>query len=211
MTFFHLNNKIMKNYFLILLGLLFMTVSCQDEAVISDDNLSPSNEALLVQCLDNFNHYQADLWVTLPKRGHNGNAVTKKIVFHPSSGTFGVIPNLDACGDFPHLQMFIEGGGTATHLGAYSVVNLACVDESGAFLSPVLGFITAANGDVIHTQMGIPYPDLDNPPNFYYPYTIIGGSEGGRFESATGYVMMYGIVDYETATWNLIGEGEITY
>ncbi len=59
--------------------------------------------------------------------------------------------------------------------------------------------------------MGMPYPDLDNPPNFYYPYDIIGGSEGGRFENATGYINMYGIVDYIEGIWTLTGEGEITY
>ena len=107
--------------------------------------------------------------------------------------------------------MVIEGGGTATHIGQYQVENLACVTPAGEFLSPVLGYITAANGDVIHTQMGMPYPDLDNPPNFYYPYDIIGGSEGGRFENATGYINMYGIVDYIEGIWTLIGEGEITY
>jgi hypothetical protein len=81
----------------------------------------------------------------------------------------------------------------------------------GNFLSPVLGFITAANGDVIYTELGAPYPDLANPPNLFYPYKIIGGSSGGRFDGAEGYITMYGIVDYVTGTWMLRGEGEITY
>jgi hypothetical protein len=153
----------------------------------------------------------ADLPVIVSK-SLNSMAVTKTIVFQPSTGTFGVIANPGYCSDFnPPLQMVIEGGGIASHIGRYSVENLACVDMNGNFLSPVLGFITAANGDVIFTQMGAPYPDLDNAPNFFYPYTVIGGSTGGRFEDATGSITMYGVVDYVTGTWMLSGEGEITY
>ncbi len=79
----------------------------------------------------------------------------------------------------------------------------------GNFMSPVYGFITAACGSEIHTQMGIPYPDLDNPPNLFYPYTIIGGKE--KYKDASGYFLMYGYTDPATGLWSFTGEGEITY
>jgi len=202
----------MKKYLLVLTGVIFLFASCA-KGNLEDEMLQTQNDKeTLIKTLNSLNSYVPSQMNPSFAKSPNANAVTKTIVFHPSTGTFGVVPNPGDCPDFnPPLQMVIAGGGTATHIGKYTVENLACVDELGNFLSPVLGFITAANGDVIYTQMGMPYPDLDNPPNLYYPYTILGGSMGGRFEHAMGSILMYGAVDYETGTWTLSGEGEITY
>jgi hypothetical protein len=202
----------MKKYLAILVGVVFIVTSCTKSDFENEFPVNQNNEETLMKTLHSFNTYSPVEESAIFSKSSNANAVTKTIVFHPSAGTFGVVPNPGYCPDFnPPLQMVIEGGGIATHIGRYSVENLACVDISGNFLSPVLGFITAANGDVIYTQLGAPYPDLENAPNFYYPYTIIGGSSGGRFEEASGSITMYGVIDYVAGTWTLSGEGEITY
>lgn len=202
----------MKKYIAILVGMLLIGTSCTKSDLGNEFPVSQNEEKTLMKTLNSLNTYVPMDTPMSAAKSINSMAVERTIVFQPSSGTFGVIPNPGYCSDFnPPLQMVIEGGGIATHIGRYTVQNLACVDVDGNILTPVLGFITAANGDVIYTQMGAPYPDLDNPPNFYYPYTVIGGSEGGRFEEAYGSIIMYGIVDYVTGTWTLSGEGTITY
>lgn len=208
----NLNSKLMKKYLILLVGVVLMIASCNRDNLDNEFPLSQNKEETLKKTVLNFNTYAPVETPAVSSKSDNANLVTKKIVFYPSSGTFGVVVNPGYCPDLdPPLQMVIAGGGNATHLGTYTVENLACVDVDGNFLSPILGFITAANGDVIYTQMGAPYPDLDNPPNLYYPYVILGGSAGGRFDGATGSITMYGTVDYATGTWTLSGEGEITY
>ena len=202
----------MKKYLTILVGVVFIIASCTKDDLESDFPISKNEKATLKKTIKNFNTYVPVSEPDISLKSTNGNKVTKDIVFQTSYGTFRVIVHPGYCPDLnPPLQMVIEGGGIATHIGQYTVENLACVDLNGNFLSPVLGFITASNGDVIYTEMGAPYPDFDNPPNLFYPYTILGGSVGGRFDGATGYITMYGIVDYTNGTWMLSGEGEITY
>ena len=202
----------MKNYFLLLIGAIFLLASCQKDNPVDENelNAAPSLDEVLVKCIQNFNHYQADESTFLMTKKAKIDGVTRKIVFHEASGIMYVVPNQGDCGEFsPPLQMVVEGTGIATHVGRLTVTNLTCVDEAGNFLSPIYGFIIGANGDEIHTMMGTPYPDLDNPPNIYYPYTIIGGT--GRFDGATGDVMMHGITDFVNGTWTLSGDGEISY
>ena len=79
-----------------------------------------------------------------------------------------------------------------------------------------MGIMTAANGDELHTN--IPYPEdgsiwKENGVT-YYEYTIMGGT--GRFEGASGTILMWGIGtpdpdDPFTGTWEMEGEGTITY
>ena len=202
----------MKDFLLILVGVAFTITSCTKDHLENEFPLNQNKEETLMKTVNNFNSYVPAELPAFYSKSDNANAVNKRIVFYPSSGTFSVVPNPGYCPDSnPPLQMVIEGGGNATHIGKYTVENLACVDMNGNIISRVLGFISAANGDVIYTEMGAPYPDLDNPPNLYYPYTILGGSAGGRFDGATGSITMYGTVDYSTGTWMLSGEGEITY
>jgi hypothetical protein len=202
----------MKNFLLFAIGVLFLAYSCQNDTLEGVNALSYDEDVVLEQSIMAFKHYIADdVAIPVAKRS-NGKSVTKTIVFHNSSGTGSLDPNPGDCGGIsPPLQFKIEGGGTATHLGLYTVVNQACFDlGSMAIIPPLLGFITAANGNEVHTEMGMPYPDVDNPPNFYFPYTIIGGT--GRFDGATGHIDMYGTVnDQPPFDWNLSGVGEITY
>lgn len=199
----------MKNYYLLFIGLLLFAFSCQDKQQLIEKDAETGSQVNLKAYIEAFNHYNGDEFLPADLKC-NGKPVTKTLIIHDASGTMGVTINEEYCSDYtPSLQFFVEGEGHATHLGLFSVLNLACVDIYSNFLTPVYGFLTAANGDEVHTQMGFPYPDVNNPPNMYYPYTIIGGT--GRFDGATGNILMYGIVDYNFGTWEFTGEGEITY
>jgi hypothetical protein len=198
----------MKNFIVFVIGALFIAFSCQKNSV---EGTVYDEDVVLEKSIFNFNHNRVGDMSIPDAKKPNGKAVTKTIIFHNSSGYGSVIVNPEECGDFsPPLQLIIDGGGTATHLGLYTVINKVCIDIDGNFLSPVLGFMTAANGDEIHSIMGNPYPDMDNPPNVYFPYTIIGGT--GRFDGASGHIDMYGIAKLEPPfDWHLTGIGEITY
>lgn len=203
----------MKKYVVFLFGIMLLSTSCEDEILDTRDRMVEESDFVLEPYINAFNHYQADdfdLQTYLKSAKSAKKTLTKSIEFKRSTGTFSVVPNMGFCDDIPApLQMVVEGSGIATHLGLFKVLNLACMDIYGNFLSPVSGFITAACGSEIHTMMGVPYPDLDNPPNLYYPYTIIGGTE--KYKGASGYFLMYGYTDPATGKWSFTGKGEITY
>jgi len=203
----------MKTNVWVLFGALLLLASCQTEELESDQALVQNDDMVLSQTLESFNNYRAPGNNPMASKNNNANRVTKDIDFHYSRGTFSIEVNPDACSTFfnPPLQFVVSGNGIATHIGRFSVENFACVNTEGDILSDMYGFITAANGDVIHTVVVGSYPDTDNPPNVYYEYAIIGGSEGGRFDGADGHITMYGIIDYETGTFDLVGWGAITY
>jgi len=160
-----------------------------------------------------FNQYHADdfdLEAVLKASKHGKKPKTKTITFKRSTGTFKIVPDAGYCTAIPApFQMVIEGSGNASHLGLFKVLNLACMGMDFSFMSPVFGTITAASGSEIHTQMGAPYPDLENPPNLFYPYTIIGGTD--KYEDASGNFLMHGYTDPDTGLWSFTGEEEITY
>ncbi|MDX1314759.1 MAG: hypothetical protein R3356_04600, partial [Eudoraea sp.] len=147
----------------------------------------------------------------------NANQVTKEFKMLYSRGTVGVVPNSDPYSDGPNsgcsglgdLQFVVDGGGIGSLIGKFTVRNLACVDMEGNFVSPLYGWITAANGDVIHTMLVNVTPDMDNLNFATYHYEIIGGSEGGRFENASGFIYIYG--DTTANPFDFVGGGEITY
>ncbi len=202
----------MKKNVLFLIGIMLLSSSCQDEILDTRERMVEETDFVLEPYIRAFNQYQADdfdLQAALKSAKSGKKALTKSIEFKRSTGTFSIVPDAGYCAGIPApLQMVIEGSGIATHLGLFKVQNLACMDWDGTFMSPVYGFITAACGSEIHTMMGIPYPDLENPPNLFYPYTIIGGTE--KYQDANGYFLMYGYTDAE-GRWSFTGEGEITY
>ncbi len=142
--------------------------------------------------------------------------VTEKIItFKQSSGTLEVIFDCPECET--GYQLRTPGSGIATHLGNFTVLNTVCIDiisfEPFEFV-PVgdwLGFIYAANGDELHTQMvNGPYINEDNPGFIYYDYEVLGGT--GRFEDVTGgYLVTYGTADFVNLTWELQGSGPIYF
>jgi hypothetical protein len=138
---------------------------------------------------------------------------TKTLKIHDSSGEMGVIPCslydlYDDCSSCETgFVFYVEGTGHATHLGAFTVQNYACMEPGIGTLEPLNGVLTAANGDQIFTRVAyyIPDPDL----GLIYHYEVLRGS--GRFEGATGYIDMWGDIDYDLMKFDLQGLGEITY
>lgn len=126
----------------------------------------------------------------------NSKPVTKTIKFQRSWGWFELFD------DDPYYQTRIIGEGNATLIGHFTVLNTY---DSYANMAPMggpwLGFITAANGDEIHTQL------VGQGPSYHY--VIIGGT--GRFEGATGDIYMTGESSFIDYTWTMEGEGTITY
>ncbi len=138
------------------------------------------------------------------------NGVTEKIItFKQSSGIMEVIP----CPDCPTgFQFYTSGTGIATHMGNITVENKVCIDPTtGMFLGDYLGFLHAANGDELHTQMvnGPYYPEGPEGPA-YFDYDVLGGT--GRFKEVTGgNFIMYGYIDWVNWTWELQGGGPIYF
>ena len=138
------------------------------------------------------------------------NGVTQKIVtFNKSSGIMEVIPCTDCATGY---QLYISGSGNATHLGNFTVINTVCFDlATFETVGDHLGFIFAANGDEIHTQMvnGPYFPEGPDGPA-YYDYTVLEGA--GRFADVTGGDwVMYGMADLANMTWELQGGGPIYF
>ena len=138
----------------------------------------------------------------------SGKMVERTIKFQKANGVMEVVVNPDAC-TVTGLQIVITGGGNATFLGNFTVHNYLCIDADANPVSPIFGELTAANGDMIYTMVtDEPWVDEDG---MHYLYVIREGMCTGRFEGATGYIDMYGIIDHETMTWDLKGEGLITF
>lgn len=45
----------------------------------------------------------------------------------------------------------------------------------------------------------------------HYRYDLQPDLCAGRFKNTTGFITMYGDINYETMTWDLKGEGKIIY
>ena len=131
---------------------------------------------------------------------------TRPMKFLSSSGSFEIRLNDEACET--GFQAYVWGTGNATYLGKLDVVNLYCVDMMGNPTSPIKGFLTAANGDQMFTQVIDMWIDPDTGENFLV-YEVIGGT--GRFEYASGEWLIHGWIDYENFSWNLTGEGDIAF
>ena len=117
----------------------------------------------------------------------------------------------DCGGDL--FRLYTSGSGNCTHLGLFGVTNEVCVYFDGPNIVPVsdwLGYMTAANGDMINTQMIYSY-EMDGLS--YYIYDILGGD--GRFDGASGYIETYGSSELDPVqligTWELGGEGTIVH
>ena len=171
----------MKKQLLTILVLAAVAFSCS-----KDDAVAPGDEAVY-------------------KKG-----VTQKIItFKQSSGIMEVIPCADCATGY---QLYLSGDGVATHLGKFTVINTVCFDVGNS--EPVgehLGFIYAANGDELHTEMvnGPYFPQGPDGPA-YYDYQVLEGT--GRFADVTGGDwVMYGTADLVNMTWELEGGGPIYF
>ena len=142
-----------------------------------------------------------------------------------SYGPFWIVPGGGECGDPPMAQGFISGEGNATHLGKFTVVNTYCMDLRTLISEDPKywnweGAMTAANGDILATDILNPVVGGDINPGAdgvtYYTYTVNSERSTGRFEGATGTILMWGSATFDpnslfTGTWEMEGEGTISY
>ena len=119
----------------------------------------------------------------------------------------------------PQLLTTLEGGGTATHVGKYTIVNSHCVDPVTGVLTDGSFTKTAANGDQLFgTYIGT--SSVIQPPapigvfSVSGTLTYTGGT--GRFAGMAGTATMEGTLEADfsqqpvTATSTLIMIGEIS-
>ena len=95
----------------------------------------------------------------------------------------------------PQMLVSLAGGGRATHVGKYTIVNSHCVDPSTGALTDGTFIKTAANGDLIFgTYSGS--STVIQPPAPIGIFSLTGtlGFTGGtgRFAGATGTASMNG-------------------
>lgn len=95
----------------------------------------------------------------------------------------------------PQLLVSLSGGGTATHVGKYTIVNSHCVDPISGALSDGEFVKTAANGDrIFGTYTG--GSTVIQPPAPIAIFSITGTINftggTGRFTGATGTATMNG-------------------
>jgi hypothetical protein len=105
-------------------------------------------------------------------------------------------------------RLFLEGEGTGTHLGRFTITLGFCGRADGT-LDNGTGTFVAANGDLLYiTFHGV--SDGGHPILHFTSYVTFAGGTG-RFEGATGTATVNGIFDANTgagpADWN----GMITF
>ncbi len=132
---------------------------------------------------------------------------------YKASGTVALDPS---CTNF-QLLTSLQGGGTATHVGKYTIVNSHCVDPVTGVLTDGTFTKTAANGDQLFgTYVG--NSTVIQPPapvgifSVTGTLTFTGGT--GRFAGATGTATMAGSLQADfsqtpvstTVTLTMVGE-----
>jgi hypothetical protein len=94
----------------------------------------------------------------------------------------------------PLLLVSLQGGGTATHIGKYTIVNSHCVNPETGELTSGTFVKVAANGDRIRGSYGgnaIP----TGPGTFNITGTITFEGGTGRFANASGTTSMTGTLN----------------
>ncbi|WP_242084269.1 hypothetical protein [Aestuariivivens sediminis] len=179
-----------------LIGLLAsILLNCSKE----DNVKSEVQQETFRSTLANYNFVGNPLFTM---RRKSGKAVAKTIKFYDVTGPFEFDFDIDGCAPFPYLT--ITGNGNASIIGLYTVENHGCYDGE----SPILGTITAANGDELHTYVASAVQDQDTGI-WTYHYVVYDGT--GRFDEVYGDIYLMGAIDFDNWIWTMYGEGEITY
>ncbi len=118
----------------------------------------------------------------------------KLVPWKESYAASGTISPGAACPS-PQLLVSLAGGGTATHVGRYTIVNSHCVDPATGALTGGTFVKTAANGDrIFGTYTGSSAVIQPPAPIAIFgitgTLTFTGGT--GRFTGATGTATMNG-------------------
>ncbi len=144
----------------------------------------------------------------------------KRVPYKESYEARGILGPAAEC---PVVQERLEGSGTATHFGRYTITNSHCLDPAtGALTQGVFVKIIASSDEVFGTYSGTATPlppDPDDPP-FVGVFAIDGTLQftggTGRFSGLSGTATMRGTsrVDFSqpapTSEVSLRMEGEIS-
>ena len=199
----------MKKLILYLVGAIFLFASCQSDELESDDALVQENDILLMQALEAYSRYPSNTDWSKALKSPNANQVTKKWTMHYSTGDVAIVPNAGGCSPF---EFQVDGYGRGSLFGNFTFTNRACFDSSllpgNPFTSTMLGVGTTAAGDQWYFERVGVTPDPDNPGYTTQRWIITGGSEGGRFERASGWLEIYG--DGSPGSY-FVGWGEFVY
>lgn len=193
----------MKKLILYAVGAIFLFVSCQNDELESDDSLVQDYDALMMQAKEAYKNYQSKTktdWSQTSK-SINANQVAREWTMKYSYATrFAFVPNTDDCAGFgsPTLELQIDGYGLGSLFGNFTFINRQCFPWDGISEGPtgppleaMRGVGTAANGDQWYFNRVYNEPCGDEG-YFLQVWTIDGGSEGGRFERADGWLWLYG-------------------
>ena len=190
----------MKTQIALFFALLIAAMGCEKTAIPDAKNLDP--ESLLSPFFGYT--YTGDL----PGNQNylKSATVTKTIKFLETSGVMEF--SLGDCA--PNFNVELTGYGQSSLMGKYHVLNTFCSDGVNP-TSPILGFLTAANGDEIHTMVTDAGYD-ENGELLYYVYTVLPDECTGRFENiVSGEMIIYGTLDFDNLTWTCWGEGTLVF
>ena len=199
--FNQLNQTTMKTQIGLFIVLLIVAIGC--EKSVSSNEETPDPELLFSPF---FNYtYTGDV----PENHSNlkGATVSKTIKFLEVSGFMEFQANGDCA---PYFNVRLTGESKSSLLGHYHVLNTFCSDGINP-VGYIYGFLTAANGDEIHTMVTEAGVAEENELyESYYIYTVLGGT--GRFESiVSGEMVIYVNADFENLTWTGEGEGTLIF
>jgi len=200
--------KTSKLFFAFLTGLLLILSGCSKE--YPEDILNETAINDQQELFDPLTNYTFSGELPEATSHLKGALVTKTLKFKRASGVFHAFdPGLTGV-----PQLYISGQGIASHLGKFSVINNIVFtggDQNGDGEPDffILGIITAANGDELHSALiGVEILSEDGMLR-EFTYMVYMGT--GRFEGVVGTITLRGLIDYANGSWSLSGEGEITY
>jgi hypothetical protein len=104
-------------------------------------------------------------------------------------------------------RWWIEGSGTASHVGRFNIGKSMCLDPVTGSVTDGDGVLVAANGDRVHMVFTGQVVQSE-PPTFELLYEIVGGT--GRFENARGELAIRTVLTSES-TWTSSGSGWMSY
>lgn len=138
------------------------------------------------------------------------SATDQDVPFRTSSYLFhgvGAVPD-PGCNAPGESRRYLEGEGSATHLGNYTV-RLSFCARAGGILADGVGTFVAANGDLL--RFTFEGTSAFAPPftlNFTSYAVFSGGT--GRFDSAGGEAVVTGALDVRTGAGDGRWEGAIS-
>ena len=191
----------MKTQLVLFFVLLIAAMGCDKASSSNEEALDPE---LIFSPFFNYS-FTGDL---LDNQSHLKSAtVAKTIKFWEVSGNLEFLENGDCA---PYLNVRLTGEGRSSLMGNYHVLNTFCSDGINP-VSDIFGFLTAANGDEIHTMVTEAGVAADNDLyESYYKYIVLGGT--GRFENiVSGEMIIYVNADFGNLTWNGVGEGTLVF